>query len=141
MLRNTKSDDVLSNIPLFAACTVKERKAINQLITPATLTAGTVVARQGRVGHELAIITKGTATVDIDGVTVATLGAGDFFGEVSLLDGGPQTATITADTELGLEVIEHSDFTKLLIENPAVTVNILKGVATRLRDADRRLAH
>ena len=141
MLRNTKSDDVLSNIPLFAACTVKERKAINQLITPATLAAGTVVARQGRVGHELAIITKGTATVDIDGVTVATLGPGDFFGEVSLLDGGPQTATITADTELGLEVIEHADFTKLVIENPAVTVNILKGVATRLREADRRLAH
>lgn len=138
-MRLARNNDLLANVPLFSALTARQRRTIDQAITGTTVAAGSVVARQGRAGHELGIITAGTATVTIDGRVVATLRAGDFFGEVSLLDGGAQTATITADTDLELAIISHQDFVTVLGDNPSFAVNLLKGVAARLRSADDAL--
>jgi CRP/FNR family transcriptional regulator, cyclic AMP receptor protein len=132
-------NSVLSHVPLFSSCNAKELKGIGRLTTGLNLAAGTVVARQGAIGHHFAIITEGSANVAIDGHVVAVLGPGDFFGEISLLDGGPQTATVTATTDLAVEIIGHSDFTQFLRESPSVTRNILKGIAARLRDADAHI--
>lgn len=133
-------NDELAQVPLFSLCNAKELKSISRLTTGLRLAAGTVVTRQGAIGHHFAIITEGTANVAIDGHVVAVLGPGDFFGEISLLDGGAQTATITADTDLAVEIIGHSDFTQFLRESPSVTRNILKGIAARLRTADTHLS-
>jgi CRP/FNR family transcriptional regulator, cyclic AMP receptor protein len=132
---------VLAQVPLFASCTTKELKGIARLTTGLRLDAGTVVARQGAIGHHFAVITDGAANVEIGGHVVAVLGPGDFFGEISLLDGGPQTATITAVTDLDVEIIGHAEFTQFISESPSVTRNILKAIAARLRDADAHLAH
>lgn len=134
-------DSALSQVPLFASCNSKELKGIARLTTGLNLAAGTIVARQGAIGHHFAIITDGSANVEIDGHVVAVLGPGDFFGEISLLDGGPQTATITATSDLAVEIIGHADFTQFLSESPAVTRNILKGIAHRLREADTHLSN
>ena len=133
-------NSVLSQVPLFASCSAKELKGIARLTTGLRLDAGSVVARQGAIGHHFAVILDGTANVAIDGHVVAVLGPGDFFGEISLLDGGPQTATITATTDIEVEIIGHGEFTQFLRESPSVTRNILKGIAARLRDADAHLA-
>ena len=88
-MAKTHVDGLLSIVPLFSRCTKKELAALSRLTTRMTLPAGDVVTRQGRVGREFIVIVDGKATVAIDGQTVATLGAGDFLGEIALLDGGP----------------------------------------------------
>ncbi len=140
MTRNASLNSVLSNVPLFSLCDAKELKSIARLTTGLRLAAGTVITHQGATGHQFAVITEGTANVNIDGRLVAVLGPGDFFGEISLLDGGPQTATITAETDLAVEIIGHAEFTQFLRESPSVTRNVLKGIATRLREADAHIS-
>jgi CRP/FNR family transcriptional regulator, cyclic AMP receptor protein len=140
MTRKASLNGVLAHVPLFSSCNAKELKSIARLTTGLHLAAGTVVTRQGAIGHHFAIITEGTANVAIDGRVVAGLGPGDFFGEISLLDGGPQTATITAETDIAVEIIGHGEFTQFLRESPSVTRNVLKGIATRLRAADAHIA-
>ncbi len=128
-------------MPLFSRCTKKELTLLSRLTTTITIPAGRVVARQGQLGREFIVIVNGKATVTIDAQTVATLGPGDFFGELALLDGGPRTATVTADTDLVAEVMSHQEFASLLMGAPNVTRGILKGVAARLRAADANLVH
>jgi CRP/FNR family transcriptional regulator, cyclic AMP receptor protein len=139
VIRKRDIDQLLAAVPLFSACSKKELVEIRRRSTTLNIPAGTVVARQGDRGQEFIVIVEGMATVAIDGKPVASLGPGDFFGEVALLDGGPRTATVTADSDLVAEVIAHRDFTGLLVEAPTVTRNILKGIAARLRAADARL--
>jgi CRP-like cAMP-binding protein len=137
----TNVDGMLSTVPLFSRCTKKELKVLSRLATQMTFPAGRVVTQQGRYGREFIVILNGQATVTIDGQTVATLGPGDFLGEIALLDGGPRTATVIADTDLVVEVMSHQEFASVLVDVPLVTRGILKGVAARLRAADASLVH
>jgi CRP-like cAMP-binding protein len=121
--------------------TNKELALLSGLTTTVMIPAGEVVARQGGLGREFIVIVTGRASVAIDGRAVATLGPGDFFGELALLDGGPRTATVTADTEVTAEVMSRSEFATLLESAPSVTRGILRGVAARLRTADAHLVH
>ena len=132
--------ELLQDVPLFSQCSKKELALFSRLTTTVSFPAGKVAAQQGSFGYEFIVIVEGKATVSIDGRTIATLGPGDFFGEVALLDRGPRTATVTADTDLVLEAMSSRDFTTMLLDVPGVTRNILKGVAARLRTADERLA-
>ena len=128
-MAKTHVDELLSTVPLFSRCTKRDLAVLSRLTTTLTFPAGEEVTRQGRVGREFIVIISGKATVAIDGQTVATLGPGDFFGEIALLDGGPRTATVTADTDLVAEVMSHQEFASLLFDVPQVTRGILKGVA------------
>jgi CRP/FNR family cyclic AMP-dependent transcriptional regulator len=140
-MAKTHIDGLLTTVPLFSRCTKRELSVLSRLTTKMTIPAGQDVTRQGRFGREFIVIVIGKATVAIDGRVVATLGPGDFFGEIALLDGGPRTATVTADTDLVAEVMSHQEFASLLIEVPDVTRGILRGVAARLRAADADLVH
>jgi CRP-like cAMP-binding protein len=86
-------DDLLRGVPLFSHCSNKELIELSSLTTTLRMPAGKVVVRQGEPGKEFIVIVEGKATVSIDDQAVATLGPGDFFGEIALLDGGPRTAT------------------------------------------------
>ena len=134
-------NDLLREVPLFAHCSNKELIELSSLTTTLSMRAGKVVVSQGEPGKEFIVLVEGKATVSIDDQTVATLGPGDFFGEIALLDGGPRTATVTADTDLVAEVMSHQEFAVLLMDVPEVTRGILKGVAMRLRAADANLTH
>ena len=140
-MAKTQVDELLSTVPLFSRCTQKELSVLSRLTTKMTFPAHQHATRQGRVGREFIVIVSGKATVTIDGQVVATLGPGDFFGEIALLDGGPRTATVTAEADLVVEVMSHQEFASLLIEVPQVTRGILRGVAARLRAADGDLVH
>jgi CRP-like cAMP-binding protein len=134
-------DPLIAGVPLFAKCSKKELSEISRLTTPVTVRAGKVVAQQGTTRRELIVIVEGTATVSIDGHEVASLGPGDFFGEISLLDGGPRTATVTAVTDLVAEVAGPREFHQLLKDTPELTRTLLRGVASRLRATDVRFVH
>jgi CRP-like cAMP-binding protein len=141
MIRDHDIDPLLAEVPLFSRCSKKELAEISQLTTPINVHAGKVVAHQGTHRRELIVIVEGTATVSIDGHEVATLGPGDFVGEISLLDGGPRSATVTADTDLVAEVAGAREFHTMLQDAPSLARSLLQGVAARLRATDVRFVH
>jgi CRP/FNR family transcriptional regulator, cyclic AMP receptor protein len=132
---NRKSTDVdhLAHVPIFAGLSDKERHMIRGLLTEVTVEPGKVLARQGSIGHEFFIIVSGSASVDRDGEHLADVGPGDFQGEISLLDAGPRTATVTASTPLTMLVASHQEFNALLDRTPEIARQMLPAIAHRVR--------
>jgi CRP/FNR family cyclic AMP-dependent transcriptional regulator len=100
-----------------------------------------VIARQGEIGTGFFVIVTGAARVVRDGETVATIGPGDFFGELSVLDGRPRTAQVIADGPTTCLALASWDFEAVLLDQPAVTLAILRGLAARLRDLTEAHRH
>lgn len=134
-------DQTLARIPIFSECTRKELKAISKLVTPVEVKAGKELTREGEPGREFMIIASGTATVSRDGRKVATLGPGDFFGELAVLAGVPRTATVTADTDMVVEAMNRMEFSSLLDESPSLAKTILLGAVKRLYENDTKSLH
>jgi CRP/FNR family transcriptional regulator, cyclic AMP receptor protein len=125
----------LASVPLFSECTAKELQVVARAGKEARHRQGTVLAREGEAGVGLFMILDGTAKVTIGGRTRATLGPGDFFGEVALLDGGPRSATVTATSDVRLLGITEWVFRGLLHEHPSIAIKTLQVMAGRLRAA------
>src|SRR5439155_6047752 len=100
---------------------------------------GETVVHEGMLGGAFFVIVQGEARVVRRGRSVATLRPGDFFGEVSLLDGGPRTASVIAATPLRAIRIAKPGFDRLLRREPAVAVTMLATLARRLREVERPL--
>src|SRR4029077_5948360 len=90
----------LANVPLFRACSKKDLRHIARLADSDTCRAGEVLVREGRRGSELYVIVEGEADVSRDAVSIASLKAGDYFGELAVLRPAPRTATVTATTDM-----------------------------------------
>jgi CRP-like cAMP-binding protein len=131
--------DQMRELPLFSTCTKAELEMIFGATTRLAFTAGDVLAQEGAPGHEFVVIAEGRARVEIGGHLINELGPGDFFGEIALLDGGPRSATVIADTDVVAEVISERDFGGLVARSPALDRKVLVGLARRLRQADVRL--
>ena len=127
----------LSRVPIFSGCSKKDLQTVARAIKPVQHGAGWVVATEGEPGVGLFIIDAGEARVSIGGKTINTLGPGDFFGEMALLDGGPRTATVTAKTDLSLFVLTEWVYRGLLTEHPSIAIRTLEAVAARLRRATK----
>ena len=89
----------LHHVPLFSSCSKKDLARIVKVADEVTFKAGRVLTEQGQPGREAFIIVKGKATVRRNGKKLASIGAGAMVGELSLLDNGPRTATVTCDTD------------------------------------------
>jgi CRP/FNR family cyclic AMP-dependent transcriptional regulator len=139
-MKQKQAIEALRRVSLFSACTDKELEVIMGATTLLHFDAGTVLTTEGAGGHEFMVITEGKARVETAGITLATLSAGDFFGEISLLDSGPRTASVIAETDLTAEVIGQREFSALIERAPHLAKNLLVGLARRLRAADIRLA-
>jgi len=131
-----KTDDTLKNIELFSELSAKELRDVAKLMTPVQVKAGRTLTVEGEPGREFMIIVEGTATVRRNGRVVATLGAGDFFGEMAVVAGVPRTATVTADTDMTLEALNRREFSTLLDESPKLAKKILVGAVKRLYDLE-----
>ena len=127
----------LANVPLFAGCSQRELQTIGRVVRDIPHKAGTVIAREGDPGVGLFVIVEGVAEVSIGGRKKATLGPGDFFGEIALLDGGPRTATVTAKTDVQLLGLTEWVFRGLMAEHPSIALKTLQQMATRLRVATK----
>jgi CRP-like cAMP-binding protein len=139
MGRRSSTVEQLKRVALFSACTREELELIDAATTELRFVAGQTLARQGKTGHEFVVIVEGSARVEIGDQTVARIEAGDFFGEIALLDGGPRTATVIAETDLVAEVIGQQEFGVLIERSPHLAKKLLVGLARRLRAADIQL--
>jgi CRP/FNR family transcriptional regulator, cyclic AMP receptor protein len=127
----------LGKVPLFSDCSQRDLQTIGKVIKDVDHSAGTVIAREGEPGVGLFIIADGTAEVTIGGKKKITLGPGDFFGEIALLDGGPRTATVTAITDVKLLGLTEWVFRGLMTQHPSIAVKTLQAMAERLRRATK----
>ena len=139
-MRKDKRLELLRGVPLFSACTKRELTEIEGLTSMIDVKEGTEVATFGTPGQEFFIIVDGSATASRNGLTLAVLGPGSFFGELALLDGGERTATVVADTDLTLLVLSRREFRSLQSTAPSVAYKLLVELGARLRQADAMLA-
>jgi CRP/FNR family transcriptional regulator, cyclic AMP receptor protein len=103
----------LEAIPLFAAIPAEERELVGDLVDPLQVPAGHEVATQDAFGYSFFAIEEGTAVVQVDGETVASLGPGDFFGEIALLCTGRRTAAVVATSPMKLLSLFDRDFREI----------------------------
>jgi CRP-like cAMP-binding protein len=133
--------ELLAACPLFRGVGADGIAALTGAATEVSFPTGHVIARQGEIGTGFFVVVEGTVRVVRDGIVLAHLGPGDFFGELSVLDGKPRNAMVAAETAVTCLAIATWDFEATLMANPAVTLAILRGVASRLRDATDALRH
>lgn len=126
----------LGQIELFSELTSKEVKKVASYMTTIDVRAGRDLTVQGTVGREFMIIADGEATVRRNGRLIATLGPGDFFGELAVIAGVPRTATVTAETKMTVEALNRREFSSLLDESPKLARKILVGAVKRLHDLE-----
>jgi CRP-like cAMP-binding protein len=130
--------DHLRNVSLFSACTNRDLQKIARASDELSLPAGALIVDQGQTGREAFVLLEGSATVRRNGKKVATLGPGDVIGELSLLDHGPRTASVTCETECLLLVLEQRNFVGVLDDVPALAHKMLARLAHRIRELDRQ---
>jgi CRP/FNR family transcriptional regulator, cyclic AMP receptor protein len=129
--------DLLSSVPMFETLSKAHLGRLAALAEEAGYNAGRVIVKKDDPGRAFYVIVEGTAKV-VKGKIVtargeATLGPGDFFGELSLLDGEPRSATVVAASALTVVRIERTPFRRLLREEPDLAIKLLEGMARRTR--------
>ena len=140
MARDEKLE-LLHTIPLFARLDRHHLERLGMLTEEVDVAAGKVLIRQGDAGDDLMVIVSGQVGVERDGARVNQLGSGDFFGEIALIERGPRTATVTAETPTRLLVVNHRDFHTLMEEFPAVAAEVLVTLAHRVRMLESSAVH
>jgi CRP-like cAMP-binding protein len=125
--------DLLRRVPLFAGLANREVEEIGRLTDTIDLPAGRELTHEGGYGAEFFVIVEGTVEVERDGRHLRTLEAGDFFGEIALIDGGPRTATVRTTGPVRLLMLGHREFHSLLDRFPKIQVSVLKALAERVR--------
>lgn len=132
----------LSEVQMFSSLNKRELGLVSRVADVVKLDAGTEIVSEGSIGHEFYLILEGKAAVRKGRRKIATLGPGRYFGELALLDRGPRSATVVAETALEALVIGQREFLGVLDEVPAVAHKLLVSMAARLRDADTKaLSH
>ena len=134
--------ELLRGVPLFSACSKRELSRIASLADQVDVQEGTVLTREGDSGREFFVVVDGRARVLVgDRGRVAALGPGASFGEMSLLDQGPRSASVEAETDMQLLVLDARSFSSLLDEVPSVARKVLVAMAGRLRVAEKEATH
>jgi CRP/FNR family transcriptional regulator, cyclic AMP receptor protein len=122
----------LKQSPLFEGLSRKQLARLAQLSDDLEATAGTVLCQEGARGREFFVILEGEATVTSRGRRIRTLGPGDFFGEIALLERVNRTATVTASTPLRFFVISDTAFKSVLATDPTIEHKLLRALARRV---------
>jgi len=133
MAVKTDPTESLRRVPLFAGLDRKELEMLGKLIKEQRYDAGATIVKSGAGGHGLYIIREGKVTVIRDGQQVATMGPGQFFGEISVLDGGPRTADVRAESDTVCLTLVSWEVKPLLMENASITYKMLLEMVKRLR--------
>lgn len=132
--------ELMAACPLFTGLVGAELAAVAAAAVEVEFPAGRVIARQGEIGTGFFVVVDGTARVVRDGRELARLGPGEFFGELSVIDGAPRNAQVSAETPVRCLALASWDFERILRETPGIALTVLRVVVARLRGAtdDRR---
>lgn len=133
--------ELFKSIPLFSDCTPKELRAVADAAKEVTFEAGREICREGQTGVGLHVILEGETKVQIGGRTRRRMGAGAFFGEIALLDGGPRSATVIAETPVRTLSLTSWQFKGILKQQPGLALKMLAEMSRRLRTADTSVHH
>jgi CRP/FNR family cyclic AMP-dependent transcriptional regulator len=129
---DTKAD-ALGRCPFFAALSRNELRELAKVTEDMEVEEGKTLTREGAAGSEFFVIVDGDVSVTRDGSEIRTLGPGDFFGEISLLEDRPRTATVTAKTRLRFFVLTRQAFRGLLDRQPELEEKVVRALEERLR--------
>jgi CRP/FNR family transcriptional regulator len=128
---------LLKQVPLFSSLSRPHLSRLADLAQEVSYGAGRMLVRAGTPGLAFYVIVEGRAKVVRGRISSAkgqaSLGPGDFFGEMALLDGGPRTASVVAETPLTTVRVERAPFRRMLKEEPEIAVKLLEGMAVRMR--------
>jgi len=133
MAVKTDPTESLRRVPLFAGLDRKELELLAKLAKEQRYEPGATIVKTGASGHGLYIIKEGNVSVVRDGKKVASMGPGQFFGEISVLDGGPRTADVRADTDTVCLTLISWEIKPLLMDNAAISYKMLLEMVKRLR--------
>ena len=137
---NQAALDRIRSVPLFSGFGDKELQRVAAIAKEVDFPAGKVIAKQGESGVGFHMIVEGEASVSVDGINHATLGPGAYFGEMSLLDGGPRSATVAAATDLKTVSLTSWDFNALLDQFPELARTLLIQLSGRLRSVEKSIS-
>ncbi|MGH2357739.1 MAG: Crp/Fnr family transcriptional regulator [Candidatus Limnocylindria bacterium] len=126
----------LRGVPLFAGLDTHQLERLGMLADEVDLPEGRVLMREGEIGNEMMVLVDGTVRVERDGRLIAERGSGETMGELSLIDHGQRTATVTLTAPSRLLVVGHREFHTLMDEFPEVKMRVLESLARRLRTLD-----
>lgn len=136
--------DILQQIPLFSSLKESELDAIDRVSITKIFPKDKIILLEDEEGDTLFIIIKGKVKVTTYSesgkeVIFSILNAGDFFGEMSLLDGKPRSATVVSMEDAQIQLIRRTEFYRLLENHPRIALRLLEELASRLRKADERI--
>jgi CRP/FNR family transcriptional regulator, cyclic AMP receptor protein len=124
--------DELRSVPLFSGLSDHELLWVLRMAQPESFAPGVTVIREGDTGGDFYLLTAGSVKVTVDGTEVATLGAGSYFGEMALIDGGSRTATITAATAVSSLKLAPTAFLRTVDREPMLARGIYAALNERL---------
>ncbi len=131
---------LLSSVKLFEGLTSKELSVIRAIARDHAIAPGVAVVTQGDKDRRLYLVAVGDAKVSVDGRSVGKVGAGDYFGEISVLDGGERAATVTSTTAMTLLSISYFNLKPILKEQPDIAIKLLTGMCAMVRGNASRKA-
>jgi CRP/FNR family transcriptional regulator, cyclic AMP receptor protein len=133
--------DALAEIPLFSGLSKRHLNKIAGLAKTRRYARFTAVVREGERGDSFYVILDGEVLVKPAGRRGVRLKAGDWFGEMALLDGAPRTATVEAQTEVLVMVLGRKAFQEAVEADPKIAMVLLRTLAARLRSSERSASH
>jgi CRP-like cAMP-binding protein len=132
----TRREAALARAPMFANLSKKQLRSLAEVTAVTAYDRGAEVIREGSAGSTLYVLLDGQAKAVRGGRTVARFSPGDFFGEISVLDGGSRTATVVAEQPLRCLTLARADFLGVVKDESELAVRILREMASRLRRTD-----
>ena len=133
--------DVLSSVDLFQGLSKRELQKLMSTAKEMLFDEGDTVVAEGDEDGRFYLLLEGTAKIISGRKTLATLGAGDYFGEISLIDGEPRSATVVTTSPVRALTLARWNFRPLLEEQPGVTRKLLVEMCRRVRELDRSPDH
>jgi CRP-like cAMP-binding protein len=137
MVTGKESVEVLRSVPLFADVPIPALKRVLGFSRTVTHPPGDVILRQGSGARALHVIISGKAEVSADGTSIASLGPGDIFGEIAVIDDSRRTASVAAVTELRVLAIDAISFRRLVRSDPGLASALPAEISKRLRELDQ----
>ena len=132
------SIETLEKVPLFAGLEKRDLERIADTFKERNYTAGNTIAGEGQGGAGFFVIAKGRAKVTVHGEDRGTLGPGDYFGEIALIDEGARTATVTAETDMTCYAMTFWEFRPIVETDARIAWKLVQALAHKLREADAR---
>ena len=131
----------LAKVPMFRALSKRDLALVKRNAEDHKIRAGESLVKEGTRGHEFFIILDGRASVRRKAKKIGALGPGDYFGELALLDPAPRNASVVADTDMEVLILNEREFSGLLAEVPTLARKVLTGMARRLHEADSKIVY